>query len=171
MNLNKVYKHFDVITEAENRNDNKVYYSLNISVDKGRFKAKGDGKFTLSEEESRGILSIEDIINAIVQKEVEKGSHIVNHDGVNSKDILSQMLFAFMDKENAKYLSATDEIQFSFDYGPSDNNCIGILVSKPLGSPSFSMVMRLNSKALPNEFNKQAVDMQILSYSSKNNTN
>lgn len=171
MNLNEVYEQFNVITESNNRNDNKVSYFINISVDKGKFKAKGSGLATLSEEESAGILSIEDVINYIVQREVAKGSHIVNHDGVNSKDVLSQMLFAFMDKENAKYLSSTDEIQFSFDYGPSESNCIGILVSKPLGSPSFSMVMRLNKQALPNEFNKQAVDMQILTLSTKNGTN
>ena len=115
-------------------------------------------------------MSVEDVINLIINEETKK-SRIVTRDGVNSREILAQMLFAFMDKDSAKYLSIKDEVQFSFDYGPSENNCVGLLVSKPIGSPSFSMVMRMDKQALPNEFNKQALDMRILTYSSVSNTN
>ena len=170
MRLQKLYEHYDVIQEGLNNQEIKVNYSLNINVDNGRFKAKGEGKFKIGKEIYQTIMSVEDVINLIINEETKK-ARIVSHDGVSSREVLSQMLFAFMDRDSAKYLSAKDEIQFTFDYGPSDNNCIGILVSKPLGSPSFSMVMRLNMQALPNEFNKDAVDMRILTYSSLSSTN
>ena len=170
MKLKKLYEHYNVISEGINNQDIKINYSLNINVDKGDFKAKGSGHLTLGKEEYQTIMSIEDVINFIINEETKK-TNMTTKDGVPSKDILSQMLFAFLDTENAKYLSAKDEIQFTFDYGPSDNNCIGILVSKPLGSPSFSIVMRLNKQALPNDFDKDAVDMRILTYSSLSATN
>ena len=170
MKLKKLYEHYNVISEGINNQDIKINYSLNISVDKGDFKAKGGGRLVLGKEEYQTIMSIEDVINYIINEETKKTKTVMK-DGVSSKDILSQMLFAFLDTENAKYLSTKDEIQFTFDYGPSDNNCIGILVSKPLGSPSFSIVMRLNKQALPNDFDKDAVDMRILTYSSLSATN
>ena len=169
MKLKKLYEHYNIVTEALNTQDIKVNYNLNIKVDDGKFRAKGDGKFKIGQEVYQTIMSVEDVINLIINEETKK-ARIVTRDGVNSRDILAQMLFAFMDKDSAKYLATKDEIQFSFDYGPSDNNCVGILVSKPLGSPSFSTVMRLNKQALPNEFDKQAVDMRILTYSSLNAT-
>lgn len=169
MKLKKLYEHYNVVLEGVNNQDIKINYNLNIRVDDGKFKAKGAGRLLLSKEDYQNIMSVEDVINYIINEEVKKSGKSVN--GVSSKEILSQMLFAFMDPNSAKYLSAKDEIQFSFDYGPSDNNCIGILVSKPLGSPSFSVVMRLNKQALPNEFDKNAVDMRILTYSSLSSTN
>lgn len=169
MKLNKLYEHINVISESNSRQDIKIDYNLNISVDDGGFKAKGNGDLRLSKEVYQNILSVEDVINYIINEET-KNARSVKHDGVSSKEILSQMLFAFMDKDNAKYLSTKDEIQFSFDYGPSDTNCIGLLISKPLGSPSFSSVMRMNKQALPNSFNKQAMDARILMYSSSNGT-
>lgn len=170
MKLQKLYEHYDVISEGLNAQDIKVNYTLNINVDNGNFKAKGNGNFKISKEVYQTIMSVEDIINLIINEETRK-ARVVVRDGVNSRDILAQMLFAFMDKDSAKYLSTKDEIQFTFDYGPSENNCIGLLVSKPLGSPSFSIVMRLNRQALPNEFNKDALDMRILTYSSLSATN
>lgn len=170
MKLKKLYEHINVISEANSRQDIKIDYNLNVSVDDGNFKAKGSGSLRLSKETYQNILSVEDVINYIINEEA-KYAKVVKRDGVSSKEILSQMLFAFMDKDNAKYLSTKDEISFSFDYGPSDANCIGLLISKPLGSPSFSSVMRLNKQALPNEFNKQAMDARILMYSSSNDTN
>jgi len=170
MKLQKLYEHYDIIKEGLNAQDIKINYSLNINVDNGNFKAKGDGNFKIGKEIYQTIMSVEDVINLIINEETRK-SRVVVRDGVNSREILAQMLFAFMDKNSAKYLSTKDEIQFSFDYGPSENNCVGILVSKPLGSPSFSMVMRLNRQALPNEFNKEALDMRILTYSSLSATN
>lgn len=170
MKLNKLYEHYDIIKEGLNAQDIKINYTLNINVDNGNFKAKGDGFFKIGKETYQTIMSVEDVINLIVNEETKK-ARMVSHDGINSKEILSQMLFAFMDLNSARYLSTKDEIQFSFDYGPSDNNCIGILVSKPLGSPSFSIIMRLNKQAMPNEFNKEAVDMRILTYSSLSATN
>ena len=169
MKLKKLYEHYNIVTEALNTQDIKVNYNLNIKVDDGKFRAKGDGKFKIGQEVYQTIMSVEDVINLIINEETKK-ARVVTRDGINSRDILAQMLFAFMDKDSAKYLATKDEIQFSFDYGPSDNNCVGILVSKPLGSPSFSTVMRLNKQALPNEFDKQAVDMRILTYSSLNAT-
>ena len=170
MKLKKLYEHYDIVTEAAASRDIKVNYGLNINVDNGNFKAKGDGFFKVGKEVYQNIMSVEDVINLIVNEETKK-SRIVSRDGVNSKEILAQMLFAFMDKENAKYLSIKDEIYFTFDYGPSENNCIGLIVSKPIGSPSFSIVMRMDKQALPNEFNKEAMDMRILTYSSANDTN
>lgn len=170
MKLQNLYKHYEIISEAVNNQNIKINYSLNINVDGGKFKAKGDGHLTLSKEEYQTIMSVEDVINYIITQETKKTA-LKKRDGVSTKDILSQMLFAFMDTDNAKYLSTKDEIQFSFDYGPSDANCVGILVSKPLGSPSFSIVMRMNKQALPNDFNKDAIDMRILTYSSLSATN
>ena len=170
MKLKKLYEHYDIVTEAVASRDIKVNYGLNINVDNGNFKAKGDGFFKVGKEVYQNIMSVEDVINLIVNEETKK-SRIVSRDGVNSREILAQMLFAFMDKENAKYLSIKDEIYFTFDYGPSENNCIGLIVSKPIGSPSFSIVMRMDKQALPNEFNKEAMDMRILTYSSANDTN
>lgn len=170
MKLKKLYEHYDVITEAANARSIKINYSLNLNVDNGNFKAKGNGFFKIGQETYQNIMSVEDVINLIINEETKKAD-IVSRDGVNSKEILAQMLFAFLDKNNAKYLSIKDEIYFTFDYGPSDNNCIGLIVSKPIGSPSFSIVMRMDKQALPNEFNKEAVDMRILTYSSTNDTN
>lgn len=170
MKLKKLYEHYNVVTEGVNNQSIKINYNLNIRVDDGKFKAKGEGRLTLDKNIYQNIMSVEDVINYIINEETKK-SDIKVRDGVSSKDILSQMLFAFMDPQSASYLTVKDEIQFSFDYGPSDNNCVGILVSKPLGSPSFSMVMRLNKQALPNDFDKDAVDMRILTYSSLSATN
>ena len=170
MRLKKLYEHYDIITEGVTTQDIKVNYSLNINVDNGNFKAKGDGFFKVPKEVYQNIMSVEDVINLIINEETKK-SRIIKRDGVSSKEILAQMLFAFMDKESAKYLSIKDEISFTFDYGPSETNCVGLMVSKPIGSPSFSIVMRLNKQALPNEFNKEAVDMRILTYSSSSDTN
>lgn len=170
MRLKKLYEHYNILSEGINNQDIKINYSLNIIVDNGDFKAKGNGHLVLDKEKYQNIMSVEDVINYIINEETKK-ANIKSRDGVSTKDILSQMLFAFMDPESAKYLSTKDEIQFTFDYGPSDNNCVGILVSKPLGSPSFSMVMRLNKQALPNDFDKEAVDMRILTYSSLSATN
>lgn len=170
MKLKKLYEHYNVIHEGVTAQDIKVNYSLNIKVDNGKFRAKGDGFFKVPKEVYQTIMSVEDVINLIINEETKK-ARTVTRDGVNSREILAQMLFAFMDKESAKYLSIKDEIQFSFDYGPSENNCIGLMVSKPIGSPSFSMVMRMDKQALPNEFNKAAIDMRILTYSSASNTN
>lgn len=170
MKLKKLYEHYNVLSESVNNQDIKINYNLNIRVDNGDFRAKGSGRLTLDKDAYQTIMSVEDVINYIINEETKKSS-LKTKDGVSTKDILSQMLFAFMDPNSAKYLSTKDEIQFTFDYGPSDNNCIGILVSKPLGSPSFSIVMRLNKQALPNDFDKQAVDMRILTYSSLSATN
>ena len=170
MKLKKLYEHYSIITEGVNNQNIKINYNLNIRVDNGDFRAKGNGRLVLDKDIYQNIMSVEDVINYIINEETKK-TNVKSKDGVSTKDILSQMLFAFMDPDSAKYLSTKDEIQFSFDYGPSDNNCIGILVSKPLGSPSFSIVMRLNRQALPNDFDKQAVDMRILTYSSLSATN
>ena len=170
MRLKKLYEHYNILTEGINNQSIKINYNLNIRVDNGDFRAKGEGHLTLEKDAYQNIMSVEDVINYIINQETKK-SNIKTKDGVSTKDILSQMLFAFMDPESAKYLTTKDEIQFSFDYGPSDNNCIGILVSKPLGSPSFSIIMRLNKQALPNDFDKDAVDMRILTYSSLSATN
>lgn len=170
MKLQKLYEHYNVISEGLNNQAIKISYSLNLNVDGGKFKAKGDGQLTLDKEKYQSIMSVEDVINYIITEETKK-SRITKRDGVSTKEILSQMLFAFLDTDNAKYLSTKDEIHFSFDYGPSETNCIGILVSKPLGSPSFSIIMRMNKQALPNEFDKNAVDMRILTYSSLSSTN
>lgn len=170
MKLKKLYEHYDIVTEALNNQDIKVDYNLNIKVDDGKFRARGDGHFKIGKEVYQTIMSVEDVINLIINEETKR-ARIVSRDGVNSRQILAQMLFAFMDKDSAKYLSIKDEIQFSFDYGPSENNCVGLIVSKPIGSPSFSMVMRMDKQALPNEFNKQALDMRILTYSSVSSTN
>lgn len=170
MKLKKLYEHYNVITEAINNQVIKINYSLNIRVDNGNFKAKGEGRLSLEKDAYQNIMSVEDVINYIINEETKKMKDSTK-DGVSTREILAQMLFAFMDPENAKYLSTKDEIQFTFDYGPSDNNCVGVLVSKPLGSPSFSIVMRLNKQALPNDFDKEAVDMRILTYSSLSATN
>lgn len=170
MKLKKLYEHYNVVSESVNNQDIKISYTLNINVDNGGFKAKGSGLLVLDKGKYQTIMSVEDVINYIINEETKKSKATVK-DGVPTKDILSQMLFAFMDPDSAKYLSVKDEIQFTFDYGPSDNNCIGVLVSKPLGSPSFSIVMRLNKQALPNDFDKDAVDMRILTYSSLSATN
>ena len=170
MKLKKLYEHYNIITEALNSQDIKVDYNLNIKVDDGKFRAKGNGQFKIGKEVYQNIMSVEDVINLIINEETKK-ARVVTRDGVNSREILAQMLFAFMDKDSAKYLTIKDEIQFSFDYGPSETNCIGLLVSKPIGSPSFSMVMRMDKQALPNEFDKKALDMRILTYSSVGNTN
>ena len=170
MKLKKLYEHYDVVTEAVNTKTIKVSYNLNLNVDNGNFKAKGNGFFKIGQEVFQNIMSVEDVINLIINKET-KNVQVVKRDGVDSKQILAQMLFAFLDKNNAKYLSIKDEIYFTFDYGPSDTNCVGLIVSKPIGSPSFSIVMRMDKQALPNEFNKEAVDMRILTYSSTNSTN
>lgn len=171
MKLKKLYEHYNVVTEAVATQDMKVNYSLNLNVDGGKFKAKGDGFFKVGKDIYQNILSVEDVINLIINEETKKARIVTRKDGINSKDVLKQMLFAFMDKESAQYLSIKDEIYFTFDYGPSETNCVGLIVSKPIGSPSFSTVMRMDKQALPNEFNKQALDMRILTYSSVSDTN
>lgn len=170
MKLKKLYEHYNIISEAVAAQDIKIDYSLNLSVNNGKFKAKGNGFFKVGKEVYQNVLSVEDVINLIINEETKKTDIKKTDDGINSREILAQMLFAFMDKESAQYLSIKDEIYFTFDYGPSENNCVGLIVSKPIGSPSFSTVMRLNKRALPNEFNKEALDMRILTYSSSNST-
>lgn len=171
MKLKKVYNALGVINESKATQGNIIKYDLRLNVSDGKFKVKGNGTLRVPVDVSKSIICIEDVINFIINEEVKSSSGVQNHSGVTSKDILSQMLFAFLDKDSAKYLTTKDEILFSFDYGSSENNCVGILISKAIGSPSFSIIMRLNQKALPNAFNKQAVDSQILSFSSVGDTN
>ena len=76
MKLQKLYEHYDIIKEGLNAQDIKVNYSLNINVDNGNFKAKGDGNFKIGKEIYQTIMSVEDVINLIINEETRKSRMI-----------------------------------------------------------------------------------------------
>ena len=66
MKLKNLYEHYNVVVEDLSSQDIKVNYNLDINVDNGKFKAKGNGKFKIGQEVYQTIMSVEDVINLII---------------------------------------------------------------------------------------------------------
>lgn len=156
-----------ILTEDKASKDKKIFYKLDINIagDNGRFIAKGDGIVNVPEPDTMNLITVEDVITYLVNEEAR--SIIKATDGISNKDILKEILVAFMD-ENVnveEYATRTDKIFFSFDYGNEMEDSAGVLVNKIANSSSFSVVMRYNGDVQNAKFKRDVVDKQIQFFS------
>lgn len=168
MKISEVFK--DVLVENKSSKDKKIFYNLDINIagDEDRFIAKGNGIISVPESDFISLLTAEDVVTYLVQEEAR--SVIKSTGGIDNKDLLKEILVAFLD-ENVRvedYATRTDKILFSFDYGNTIEDSAGVLVNKIANSTSFSVVMRYNGNVQNAKFKKDTVDKQVQFFSREN---
>jgi hypothetical protein len=165
MKITEIFK--SVLSEEKSEKDKKIFYTLDIDIagDNTRFKAKGNGIINVPQEDALRLITVEDVIVYLIQEEAR--NVIKSQDGISGKDLLKEILVAFMDeKVNVEdYATRTDKILFSFDYGNDREDSAGVLVNKIENSSSFSVVMRYNGNAQNAKFNRDTIDKQIQYFS------
>jgi len=113
---------------------------------KGIFKSKLSGEATLSSEEAKTILSLEDLLS-FLNKKFDKNNKIIN-------DLVVEIILSLTEKEDlekiADLLSKEDKINIIIDYGFSEEDSIGIQVNKNLGVDLATLLMRKDGKPMGN---------------------
>lgn len=165
MKIGEVFR--DIIAEEKSSKDKKIFYRLDINIagENERFIARGNGVVNVPEDDATSLITVEDVITYLVQEEAR--SVIKSSDGISKKDLLKEILVAFMDENVnvADYATRTDKIFFSFDYGNEIEDSAGILVNKIENSSSFSVVMRYGGNVQNARFKRDTIDKQIQFFS------
>lgn len=165
MKMTEIFK--SVLVEDTTEKDKKIFYTIDINIagDGTRFKAKGDGIINVPQDDALRLITVEDVIVYLIQEEAK--SVIKMQDGISGKDLLKEILVAFMDEKVSveDYATRTDKILFSFDYGNDRDDSAGVLVNKIENSSSFSVVMRYNGNVQNAKFNRDTIDKQIQYFS------
>jgi hypothetical protein len=165
MKIGEVFK--DIIAEEKSSKDKKIFYRIDINIagDNERFIAKGGGVVNVPEDDATSLITVEDVITYLVQEEAR--SVIKSSGDISKKDLLKEILVAFMDENVnvAEYATRTDKILFSFDYGNEIEDSAGVLVNKIENSSSFSVVMRYGGNVQNAKFKRDTIDKQIQFFS------
>ncbi len=165
MKLNDLHKYF--LIEGEKK-DRKIFYSLDINVageGSERFKAKGDGLSIVPASSVSTIMSVEDVITYLVSNEVKK--FVAKEGAFSNKDVLKEMLMAFVDDDNSakEYATRTDKVLFTFDYGNAIDDSVGLVINKMENSSDFSVVVRKDGDVQNTAFDKNLINSQIQFFS------
>ena len=163
----KLKKALNIVGVNEEKNlDIKIFYSINLDVgsEEAKMKAKGEGVLKVLSKDSYSIVSTMDAINYLIDNE------IMSEKEKDSAEILKQILYSVFKDRNLKFVQLNDSLILRLDYGTSLDDSVGFMLVKRFGSPSFSKVMRLNGKALPNKFDISSIDSQILYFSTVGGT-
>lgn len=137
------------------------------------FKNKAAGELIVPKEDALNIQTIQDLIEYLSDKKVEKQSAVQKVLGkkgsVAGGKIISpevqeviSILVGNGNQELADIIDKGDKVIIDVDYGPERENSIGFKVNKNAGTEVFSIMMKQNGKILPGKFDQSLINRQIL---------
>ena len=165
MDLKELLRKEEVILESQSK-DVKIYYNINLKIENegsDALQAKGNGTVFISENDVQKLVSMEDIINFLIEEEIKDKAKFIG--SIKKEDLLKEILIMLLNKKNDNLIQREDFIEFSLDYGTEVKNSVGIFLVKQKNSPAFSRIMRLNGKTVPSVFKLDAINKRVLFFS------
>lgn len=79
-------------------------------------------------------------------------------------EIVKAILSNPFDKDVIELLEKDDKLIIDIDYGEDKDSSVGFKINKVKGVDSFSVMMKKNGAILPNQYQKEVIDRQLLFY-------
>jgi len=125
-------------------------------------KSSGNGLERVPVSKSLNIQTAEELIDLIDDLKILDV-------GANTKinpiiEILKAIVENPFDPDVAQVLSKDDKMIVDVDFGEERDSSVGFKVNKVKGVEAFSVMMKKNGAILPNKFQKDIIDRQLLYY-------
>jgi len=121
------------------------------------YKIQAKGEHVVSGEKAEDIQTLEDLVEYSSEIQ-ENGKAIMN-------DLTQEIILTTAgigSKALEDIINEGDKIIIDIDYGTELENSVGIKINKIVGSTSISISMKKDGKILPNEFNLQELNKQLV---------